>query len=192
MKIINWIITHFSNIKFQNVINAILFISLILVIGHCVKDTGSKFGKWVKGTKFVQTASENIDYIDGELKKFEKKHNRKMIYCGRYFLDSIITEQMIDTLALSYNIIEKNNKVKTIPVTKDNFGKYPTSAIYNQYFSDNTFTIYCCCDGITSILYSIGPNGIDEEGLGDDYVQGIPYWEYVDKSYITGNDYLGW
>ena len=192
MKIINWIITHFSNIIFQNVINAILFISLILVIGHCVKDTGSKFGKWVKGTKFVQTASENIDYIDGELKKFEKKHNRKMIYCGRYFLDSIITEQMIDTLALSYNIIEKNNKVKTIPVTKDNFGKYPTSAIYNQYFSDNTFTIYCCCDGITSILYSIGPNGIDEEGLGDDYVQGIPYWEYVDKSYITGNDYLGW
>ena len=78
------------------------------------------------------------------------------------------------------------------PGTKDNFGKYPTSAIYNQYFSDNTFTIYCCCDGITSILYSIGPNGIDEEGLGDDYVQGIPYWEYVDKSYITGNDYLGW
>lgn len=115
-----------------------------------------------------------------------------MIYCGRYFLDSIITEQMIDTLALSYNIIEKNNKVKTIPVTKANFGKYPNSAIYNQYFSDHTFTIYCCCDGITSILYSIGPNGIDEEGLGDDYVQGIPYWEYVDKSYITGNDYLGW
>ncbi|MBL0293329.1 MAG: hypothetical protein IPQ04_03390 [Saprospiraceae bacterium] len=192
MKIINWIITHFSNIKFQNVINAVVLFSIILVIGHCVKDTGSKFGKWVKGTKFVQTASENIDYIDGELKKFEKKHNRKMIYCGRYFLDSIITEQMIDTLALSYNIIEKNNKVKTIPVTKDNFGKYPTSAIYNQYFSDNTFTIYCCCDGITSILYSIGPNGIDEEGLGDDYVQGTPYGEYVLRSYVTGNDYLGW
>jgi hypothetical protein len=40
--------------------------------------------------------------------------------------------------------------------------------------------IYCCQDGVNSILYSVGPNLIDENGLGDDYVQGTKMLDYME------------
>ncbi|MBL0293326.1 MAG: hypothetical protein IPQ04_03375 [Saprospiraceae bacterium] len=159
--------------------NLLIILLLVLLISHHCREELKESLNATNLTRYPLNASSTLDFLDNYLDHFEATHGRKMIYCGKFFVDSLFNVGIMDGIRLRKIEVEIPSLISSYEFN----GNVLNSNKKFVHVYDNIPSlsiIYCCQDGVNSILYSIGPNLIDENGLGDDYVQGTKMLDYME------------
>ena len=159
--------------------NLLIILLLTMLISHHCREY---LGKSLNATPLRHYASDacsTLNFLDIYFAHFEATHGRKMIYCGKFFIDSLFNMGIMEKTYLRKINVEIPTLISSFEF-KGNPLNADTKFVHAYSEIPSLSIIYCCQDGVNSILYSIGPNLIDENGLGDDYVQGTKEKDYMD------------
>lgn len=159
--------------------NLLIILLLVLLISHHCREELKESLNATNLTRYPLNASSTLDFLDNYLDQFETTHGRKMIYCGKFFVDSLFNMGIMEKTYLRKINVEIPTLISSFEF-KGNPLNADTKFVHAYSEIPSLSIIYCCQDGVNSILYSIGPNLIDENGLGDDYVQGTKMLDYME------------